>query len=158
MKTKHIIHFPTWIDLNRIYESQDNTSGFSYIPSESELADLRNNFTYDKLKEILIKLSKDIESTIDTVTTRPILDWFHTMYALYDMCKELGKYAGYVYTYIRQFISNYHKKIMKFFTSANKELTQKDKEACFRMKPLSAEENTFEKQANEKLKELGLIK
>ena len=39
-----------------------------------------------------------------------------------------------------------------------KPITQKDKEACFRMKPLSAEENTFEKQANEKLKELGLIK
>ena len=158
MKTKHIIHFPTWIDLNRLYESQEGTDGFTYLLSESEFADLKNDFTYDKLKEILVRLNKDIVSKIDTLTTRPLLDWLHTMYALYDICKELGKFAGVVYSYIKQFITDHHKMLFKFFSSANKDLTQKDKEASFRFKPLSAEENAFEKQANDKLKALGLIK
>lgn len=158
MKTKHIIHFPTWIDLTRIYENQEDMNSSTNLLSESELADLKNDFTYDKLKEILVRLNKDIISKINTMTTRTLLDWFHNMYALYDMCKELGKFAGVVYTYIKHFMTDHHKILLNFFTSANKELTQKDKEASFRFKPLSAEETIFEKQANEKLKALGLIK
>lgn len=135
MKTKHIIHFPKWTNLTRIYESQENFTELN-----------------DRLKELNSKVESKMKDP--NLSTRDILDWLNEMISIYNQ----GKFTGLVFNYIKIILTEYFKVIQKFFSSANKELTQTDLASIGAFRKLSTEETAYQKQADEKLKSLGLIK
>ena len=107
----------------------------------------------------------DLESMLDSInsdfnraahgnlTTREFMNWFHRTIELYDSSEE----TSLVFEKMKDVFQKNFNKIQPITRKANPELTTADKLALTRYKKIAADEATFARAAQDRLKDLGFI-
>lgn len=133
MKTKHIIHFPKWTNIAKLNESLED---------------------YAAVKEKAQALTNELNEKMGpSLTTAELMKWFKGLLNLYSQ----GKYQTYIYIQMQNIMQPNYTTLAKFFTKSNTDLKLDDIEAIKFFKGLTQIEPTHIRNADTKLKELGLI-
>ena len=133
MKTKHIIHFPKWTNITKLNESLED---------------------YNIVKADVDALINEIKEKIGpSLTTAELMKWFKGMLNLYKQ----GKYQTYIYNQMQTIVQPYINILGKFFTKSNTDLKLDDIEAIKFLKSISQIEHSYMRNAEAKLRELGLV-
>lgn len=132
MKTKHIIHFPKWTNITKLNESLED---------------------YNTVKEEVQALTDELDEKMGPyLTTAELMKWFKGMINLYNQ----GKYQTFIYIQMQNIMQPNYTILAKFFTKSNTDLKLDDIEAIKLFKGLTQIEPTHIRNAEAKLKELGL--
>jgi hypothetical protein len=132
VKTKHIIHFPKWTNIAKLNESLED---YNIVKAEVEAL----------INEIKEKLGPSL-------TTAELMKWFKGMLNLYKQ----GKYQTYIFNQIQTIVQPFYNILGKFFTKSNTDLKLDDIEAIKFLKSISQIEHSHMRNAEAKLRELGL--
>jgi hypothetical protein len=127
---KHITDFNQWV---RIMES-----------SSQEEVELR-------LEELNSELGA--AATNGRLTTREFMDWFNGMLNLYDTTNL----STLIFRKMKETFQRHYSKIEPILSKSNAELTREDITSITRYKSIAADEARFEKDAESRLKDLGLF-
>jgi hypothetical protein len=129
-RKKHITDFNQWV---RIMES-----------SSQEEVELR-------LEELNSELGAAVAN--GRLTTREFMDWFNGMLDLYDTTGL----STLIFKKMKETFQRHYSKIEQILRKSNTELTREDITLITRYKSIAADEARFEKEAESRLKDLGLF-
>jgi hypothetical protein len=92
-------------------------------------------------------------ATNGRLTTREFMDWFNGMLNLYDTTNL----STLIFRKMKETFQRHYSKIEPILSKSNAELTREDITSITRYKSIAADEARFEKDAESRLKDLGLF-